>query len=80
MTEFVRKVIHLPGTKLTPDVVLHRTISKLEHIKAVTVIIEWNDETLDFDWSQQKVSSLCYGAMGLLDEVQQVRRGEQPLK
>lgn len=73
----MRKIVHLPGTKLTPDVVLHRTISKLDRIKAVTVIIQWDDDTLDFDWSQQRVSDLCFGAWSLLDEVQLVRKGEQ---
>ena len=80
MNEFVRKIVHLPGTILTPEVVLHRTLTKIDHIKAITVIVEWNDETFDFDWSQQKVSELTYGAVSLLDEIQLVRNGKAPLK
>lgn len=53
------KLLHLPGTKLTPEVVLHRTINKLDSIKAVFVVIQWHDETYDCDWSQMKVSELC---------------------
>ena len=59
MTDYVPKMVHLPGTKLTPEVVLHRTLQKLEHIKAVTVMIQWNDDSYDADWSQMKVSELC---------------------
>lgn len=70
MPEFERKIIHLPGTKLTPEVVLHRTLTKLDHIKSVTVIIQWNDETFDVDWSQQQVSDLCTGSMLLQREAQ----------
>lgn len=53
------KIKHLPGTRLTPEVVLHRTLGKLEAIKSVCVIIEWDDDTYDMDWSQQPLSSLA---------------------
>lgn len=66
------KLVHLPGTQLTPEVVLHRTLNKLEHIQNVTLIIEWQDGTMDVDWSQQKVSTLCMGLKvldGIVNEV-----------
>lgn len=53
------KLVHLPGTKLTPEIVIHRTLGKIEHIKSITVVIQWNDDTFDCDWSQMKVSELC---------------------
>jgi hypothetical protein len=59
MTIIERKVEHLPGTRLTPDVVLARTMEKKAQIKAVAVLIQWDDETFDMDWSQMKVSELC---------------------
>jgi hypothetical protein len=61
--KFERKIIRLPGTKLTPEVVLHRTLTKLAHIKAVTVIIQWDDDSFDCDWSSHKLSDLCMGSM-----------------
>ena len=65
---FERKIIHLPGTKLTPEVVLHRTLTKLAHIKSVVVVIQWDDDSVDCDWSSMKVSELCMGAMALDEE------------
>ena len=56
-------LVHLPGTRLTPEVVLHRTMNKLEHIKAVVVIIQWDDETFNVDWSQMKASELAMSSL-----------------
>lgn len=64
---FERKIIHLPGTRLTPEVVLHRTLTKTARIKSIVVVIQWDDDSIDCDWSSMKVSDLCMGAM-VLDE------------
>ncbi len=55
-----RKIIHLEGTELSPEVVLHRTIEKLDHIKSVYVLIEWDDESVDCDWSTQALSKIAF--------------------
>ena len=65
---FERKIIHLPGTKLTPEVVLHRTLTKLPHIKSVVVVIQWDDGSVECDWSSMMVSDLFMGAMALDEE------------
>ena len=65
MGDYVPKIVHLPGTELTPEVVLHRTLGKLEHIKAVVVIIQWKNESFDSDWSMMKVSELCMAERAL---------------
>jgi len=57
------KLVHLPGTDLTPEVVLHRTLNKLPHLKAVAIVIQWDDDTFDADWSQMKVSELALAAL-----------------
>jgi len=49
---------HLPGTILTPEVVLHRTLDKLPRVKAVMVVIQWDDDTFDMDWSSMRVSEM----------------------
>ena len=67
MGEFVRTIVHLPGTKLTPEVVLHRTLTKTSRIKAVAIVIQWDDDTFDTDWSTMKNSELCMASMMLHD-------------
>ena len=54
-----RKVVHLPGTTLTPEVALARTMQKLPRIKAVAIVIQWDDDTFDCDWSSMRTSELC---------------------
>jgi hypothetical protein len=61
----MHNLVHLPGTRLTPETILHRTLGKLDRIKAVTIVIQWDDDTFDIDWSQMKVSELCMAAMVL---------------
>lgn len=66
---YVPPLVHLPGTKLTPEVVLHRTLNKLTHIKALVVVIQWDDDTYATDWSQMKVSELCMASRRLDKDV-----------
>lgn len=61
------KLVHLPGTKLTPEVVLHRTLNKAPRIKALAVVIQWDDDSYDADWSMMKTSELVMAAL-VLDE------------
>ena len=68
------RLVHLPGTTLTPEVVLHRTLQKLDRIKAVVVVIQWDDDTYAADWSQMRVSELCMAAMDLDVEVRAAMR------
>lgn len=65
MSEYDPQLVHLPGTRLTPDVVLHRTLNKISDIKAVTVVIQWNDDRFSVDWSQMRASELCAAALML---------------
>lgn len=74
--EFTRTIIHLPGTRLTPEVLLHRTLTKCARIKAVAVVIQWDDDTYDFDWSQQKINELCMAAILFHAEVTAVAKGD----
>lgn len=64
MSGYDPPLIHLPGTKLTPDVVLHRTLNKIEHIEAVTVIIQWKaDSSLSVDWSSMAARDLALASL-----------------
>ncbi len=67
----VRKIAHLPGTKLTPEVVLARTLEKAQagRIKSVVVVVEWmdggeDDQNFAVDWSNMPVGTmLCHAAL-----------------
>jgi len=80
MADYDSKLVHLPGSKLTPEVVLHRTLNKLEHIKAIVVVIQWNDESYDLDWSQMKTSELVMGAGALRVTADQEAYGKRGAK
>ncbi len=54
------KIVHLEGTDLSAEVVLHRTIEKLDRIKSVYILIEWDDESVDCDWSTQEISKIAF--------------------
>ena len=71
-------LIHLPGTKLTPEVVLHRTLNKIDRIKSVAIVICWDDDTYDTDWSQQQLNVLCTGALVLQHKAMEALVGGDP--
>lgn len=62
MTDYDPPIVHLPGTKLSPEVVLHRTLAKRDRIKAVIVAIQWDDDSFSVDWSMMQSSTFCFGA------------------
>lgn len=67
MSDYDPKLVHLPGTALSPEVVLHRTLQKLEHIESVVVMIAWKGGKFDADWSVQKTTDLTAQALLLTD-------------
>lgn len=69
MTEYEPPLVSLPGTRLSPEVLLHRTLNKVGRMKAVTVIIQWDDDTFDCDWSSMKTSELCMAEKVFDEEV-----------
>ncbi len=57
------KLYKMPGTKLSPELLLHRTLEQLSEIKSVTVITQFNDGSVDCDWSPMTTSILAFQAM-----------------
>ena len=53
------ELLHLPGARLSPEVVLHRVLADVKNIKAVAVVIQYEDGGLHCDWSDMKVKDLC---------------------
>ena len=72
-----RKLQHLPGTRLMPEVVLHRTLNKCDRIKAVAIVIQWDDDTMGTDWSQMTLSALHMAGFALMSDVHAIMRGDQ---
>lgn len=66
----------MPGRRVTPDTVLAETLGKAKRIKAVAVVIQWNDGSFDTDWSNMRITSLATMAHMLEVEVHRLLRGE----
>lgn len=78
---FTRKIVSIPGRNVSPEVVLHRTLEKLDRIKSVAVVIEWDDESYACDWSATTLSALRMAAHALDGDVfneMQKRRETRP--
>lgn len=71
-TPYNPPLVHLPGTKLTPEVVLHRTLNKVSRLKAVVVVLVWDDDSMDCDWSSMRTSELCMASMVLARQTNQI--------
>lgn len=80
MSDYIPKLIHLPGTTVTPQLVLHRTLDKLDHIKAITIIIQWTNDEIATDWSQMRVSELCMASMHLSEQCKKTMFDGENLK
>jgi len=52
-------LVHLPGTRVAPELVLARGMAEKANIKAVVIIRQNMDDTYEVDWSQMKVSEFC---------------------
>lgn len=55
---YVSPLVTLPGVAPSAEVVLHRTINKLPRIKAVVIVMQWDDDSFAVDWSDMKKSGL----------------------
>jgi hypothetical protein len=71
-------LVHLPGTVLTPEVVLHRTLNKKARIKSLVVVIKWDDDSFDTDHSLQSVSDLAMASRMLDKTVDRIMFLENP--
>lgn len=59
-----RKIVRLPGVVLTPEAVAASTLemSREGLIKSVVVAIQWEDGTVDLDWSNMKADTATWMA------------------
>lgn len=75
MPDWEKKIYSMPGAERTAEVALHQTIEKLPRIKAVSMVIQWDDGSYSCDWSCQKVSELCMASMMLDIEARAIATG-----
>lgn len=66
---------HLAQTRLTPEVVLHRTLADLSDVKSVVVLIQRADGSWEADYSQLSHAELCMAEKWLSLEVADVVMG-----
>lgn len=74
-----RSIATLPNAKLTPTVVLARSLEKAQHgkIKSTWIGIEWSaDSTFDYDYSSMAVHDLGMHRLVLERRLQRVAFGE----
>lgn len=67
-----RKIATLPGVRTDAVTVLARTLEKAQagKVASVFISIEWNDTTVEADWSNMKIMTLCYHQQCLQHAVQ----------
>ena len=75
---FKSKLTHMPGTALSPEVLLHQILDKAPGIKSVVIITQWEDGTFESDWSSMKVSDLCMASRILNHDVDLVLTESHP--
>ena len=66
---------HLPTSRLTPDVVLHRALGDIENTQAVVLLVQDTDGLWSIEWSQMSASDLCFAEKWLSLEIAYVLLG-----
>jgi hypothetical protein len=74
-SDYKPKIVGFPGADISPEVLLHRTLGKLECIKAVTVVIQWDDDSFVCEWSSMKMSELCMASKMLSINIDEEIKG-----
>lgn len=76
-----RKIVRMPGVRLTPETVLASSLEKAKagHIQSIVVAIQWQDGTVDVDWSQMPMSTSTWIAKHIDRWVMSLLNGEPDL-
>ncbi len=53
------KLKHHPSTRYTADLLLRQLLEDTGKIRAIFVVVEWADKSMDFHHTQAKTSTLC---------------------
>jgi len=72
------ELVHMPGTKLAPRVVLTQTLDNFEDVESVFVVIKRKNGRFNVDWSSTSFADFSY-AVAMLDETfRTAMRGDLP--
>jgi hypothetical protein len=63
---------------LSPSTVLAQTLEKAPEIKAIAIVIMWEDGSVDTDWSKMRVSDFVFLAQRLSHEANDQAFGDAP--
>lgn len=63
-----RKLVCLRHVDTTPQIVLLRTLDKVDHIQGVAIVIKWKKGTYDADWSMLSGGEFALMALILSEE------------
>ena len=69
------EIVHLPGTRLTPEVVLHQCVDEIDSLKAVVVLKLDKEGDSYATWSQMDLGDLCYLLTKLQSRVHEIMSG-----
>lgn len=76
MPDYEPKIIHLPGTRLSAEAVLHRSADKSDHATAAIVLIRWKDGSWGVDWSNMENRDFTFACALLNMKQGEVLSGE----
>jgi len=69
------EIVHLSSAKLTPEVLLHRTLSDLKSTKAVVVLTLDKEGVWGMEYSNMSIGDLCAAEKWMSLEVADVMLG-----
>jgi hypothetical protein len=70
-----RKLVCLRHEDTTPQIVLERTLDKVDKIQGVAIVIKWKNGTYDSDWSMLTGGELALMALCLSEEARKKSLG-----
>ncbi len=64
----------MPGTPLSPEVMLHQALAEIEDTKGVVLIVYKKDETVNAGWSDMLLSEVCMASAVLQHDINEALR------
>lgn len=71
-------IVRLPGTKLTPKVLLAQTLEDADIIESVVIITKWKDGEISVAWSRQEQEEVALAIQYLEMKLRKVLDDHEP--
>ena len=62
-------IIHLPGTRLTPEVLLRQFLNKIDNIESVVILCQDKKGMFESSWSQMTLRELSFALLTFDEDV-----------